>query len=101
MGSSTDGACRYAKGDVHRVLREVALERLRASGRTAWGGLRGWVAVVPALLWFYATLGLLLFVHLSLMWDVVCTVSLGLAVTANFTVVHHTALHQVLARPTE
>jgi len=98
VGPSTDGACRYATGDVHGVLREVALERLRASGRKARGGLRGWVAVVPALLWFYATLGLLLFAHLSLAWDVVCTVSLGLAVTANFTVVHHTALHQALAR---
>ena len=98
VGTSTEFECRYAKGHVHQILREVALERLRTSGRTVHGGLRVWVAVFPALLWFYATLGLLLFVHLSPAWVVVCTVSLGLAVTANFTVVHHTALHQALVR---
>jgi len=88
----------YATGDVHRVLWNAASARLRAEDRGLQGGARGWVAIIPALVWFYGSLAILLLLPLSTPLTVAATISLGLAATANLTVVQHTALHQALAR---
>jgi linoleoyl-CoA desaturase len=93
-----DSSASYAKGEAHSVLRALVDARLQAENRSFRAGFRGWLTIAPAIVWFYGSLALLLFVRLSVPINVLCTVSIGLAIVANLTVVQHTALHQALAR---
>jgi len=89
---------RYGQGSFHRDVRDQVTVALARTGRGFAAGWRGWLRLLPAVVWFYGSYLLLVFASPSPPLVVALAVSMGLAITATLTNVVHEAEHLSLAK---